>query len=121
MAFSGEFFKSYIISTIIVGTFLIISSIFIFFYDMLLSLSLIGFSRNLFNYVFIGTLIWYVTIPPIEIYVNYFTEENELFIEVFAAVLRYANMLLYGMFILGFYMDYRYRRKSVSEIEISPD
>ncbi|MCP9199803.1 hypothetical protein MKO06_07800 [Gramella sp. GC03-9] len=119
MVFSGQFFTTYIISTIIAGTFLIVVCVFLYFYDMLVSRYITGFSRNLFNYVFAGVLIWYLVIPPIEIFVNHFIEENELFIEVFATVLRYANILLYGTCILGFYMEYRSKKKSITSVEIS--
>jgi len=115
MFFSGQFFTSYITSTFTVGTFLIISCVFAYFYDILISDRLFGFYRNLFMYIAMALLVWYLVIPPIEIYVDYFTLENELFIEVFAAVLRYANIFMYGMFMLGFLMDYWFKVKAKRE------
>ncbi|CAL67084.1 hypothetical protein [Christiangramia forsetii] len=112
MVFSGQFFIRYITGTFTIGTFLVVTSVFAYFYDILISDRLVGFYGNLFFYIAVGVLLWYLVIPPIELYVNYFTEENQFFIEVFAAVLRYANIFMYSMFALGFYIDYRYRRNT---------
>lgn len=111
MFFSGEFFVRYITKTFTLGTFLVITSVFAYFYDILISDRVLDFHKNLFFYMALGILVWYLVIPPTEIYVDYFTAENAFFIEVFATVLRYANIFLYVIFILGFYIDYRFRRK----------
>ncbi|MUP46938.1 hypothetical protein E0K83_14425 [Gramella sp. BOM4] len=121
MIFSGQFFTSYITSNIIIGTFLVVASVLAYFYDILITDRVIGFYKHVFLYMAVGILIWYLVIPPTEIYVDYFLEENEYFIQVFAGVLRYANIFMYSMFALGFYIEYRSEKKSMTPVYTSSE
>lgn len=107
MIFSGYFFTSYITRIFLVGTFLILGVAFVYFYDIMIGDRLFSFHKNLFTYVAIGLIVWYLVIPPIEIYVDYFLQGNDFYINVFASVLRYANIFLYSMFALGFLVQYK--------------
>ncbi|MDX1700018.1 MAG: hypothetical protein R3250_05330 [Melioribacteraceae bacterium] len=117
MFFFGNLFEGDLILNDMAGAFLIVLSVFAYFYEMMLSDKVLSFYKSLFFYVAIGVSISYLTIIPINIYDDFITQQNEVFLEVFYTVVRYANIFMYSMFTLGFIMDYRYRRSESANIE----
>ena len=120
MVFSGNFFEGDLIINDIAGAFLIVLSVFAYFYEMMLSNKVLRFYKNLFFYVAAGISIAYLIIIPINIYDDFITLENDKFLQVFYAVVRYANIFMYSMFILGFIMDYKYRNRVLSNLGNGP-
>lgn len=99
---SDKFFHEYVMTPVFLGTGLLLISIGVYFYEMMESTELINFKTNLLFYISVGLIIWYLIIPPIQIYSSYFTVENVEFISVSTAIKRYANVFMYGIFSFGF-------------------
>jgi len=100
--FIGDVFKEYIITNIFLGTLLLLASIAVYFQQLLLSDKILYFSKDLNFYIAIGIVVWNLCVIPIYIYDNYFTTQNEDFILLFAAILRYCNIFMYSIFAVGF-------------------
>lgn len=113
MILSGEFFEGDLIINDMMGAFMIILSIFAYFFEMMMSDKVLYFYKSLFFYMAIGISISYLTIIPINIYDAFITIQNTEFLEVFYAVIRYANIFMYSMFALGFFMEYRSRQSLI--------
>ena len=109
IALGSDIFVAYNLPILLVGAIWISVSVGVYLYDFLNSDKILFFKKNLFFFVFTGVLIYYLIVQPINIYSAYFTKSNPEFIEVFASVMRYANIFLYGMFILGFILEYIHR------------
>lgn len=114
IAWSEDLFLVYITPIFLVGTLLILLSVFLYFIDLLRSEKILVFYKNLFFYVFIGVLIHYLVVQPVTIYSVYFNEDNPEYVNLFAAILRLANIFMYGMFILGFAVNYVYKADPVA-------
>lgn len=100
--FIGDVFKEYIIINIFLGTLLLLSSIAVYFQQLLKSDKILYFSKDLLFYIAIGVVIWNLCVTPIYIYDDYFNSENEEFILLYAAILRYCNIFMYSAFAVGF-------------------
>ncbi|WP_156888609.1 hypothetical protein [Christiangramia echinicola] len=111
MYLSDDFFTGDLMLNDMLGAFLIVLSVFFYFFDMMISDKVLTFYKNLFFYVAIGVTISYLVRVPISIYGAYFNERNDAFLELFYDLVRYTNIFMYSMFAMGFYMDYRYRKK----------
>ncbi len=98
----SDIFQAYNVPILLVGAIWISVSVGVYLYDLLTSDKILNFKRNLFFYVFTGILIYFLIVQPINIYSVYFLEANPDFINLFASVLRYANVFLYGMYVIGF-------------------
>lgn len=99
---SKQFFQAYVMTPVFLGTGLLLISIGMYFYEMMVSTELINFKTNLLFYISIGLIVWYLSIPPIQIYSSYFTVENVEFISIFTTIKRYANVFMYGIFSFAF-------------------
>ncbi|MGY5848538.1 hypothetical protein ACW6QP_14105 [Salegentibacter sp. HM20] len=98
----SDIFQAYNVPIILVGAIWVSLSVGLYFYDLFTSDKILYFKNNLFFYVFTGIFIYYLVVQPINIYSAYFLEANPDFINLFANVLRYANIFLYGIYIIGF-------------------
>ena len=100
--FSGKFFTDYIIQNILLGTSLLFISFVIYLRKLLLSDNILKYSRDLSFYIGIGYIIWNLCVTPIFIYQSYFNIKNEEFILLYAAVIRYSNIIMYSLFAFAF-------------------
>ncbi|WP_026837992.1 hypothetical protein [Gillisia sp. JM1] len=100
--FSGKVFYAYIIENIFMGTLLLLICVSSFFRKLFLSDNILSFSRDLTFYIAVGYLIWNLCVTPIFIYDSYFNTENQEFIMLYAAILRYSNIFMYGLFSFAF-------------------
>lgn len=117
MVLSGEFFNGDLIINDIVGAFMIVTSVFLYFFDMMISDKVLNFYKDLFFFVAVGVSISYLSIIPINIYDSFISYQNEELLELFYTVMRYSNIFMYSMFVLGFYFDYRYKQKEMMFLE----
>ena len=108
----GDFLYDYDISVIILSAFFIMICIGAYYYDILTSDKILKFNKDVVFFISVAILIYQLCIIPIQIYTSYFNHENPDFIQFYATVLRYGNIFLYSMFSIGFYIDYRYQRKT---------
>jgi hypothetical protein len=100
--FSGEFFYEYIIENIFLGTLLLLICVGAYFQKLAQSDDILNFSRDLTFYIAIGAVVWNLCVTPIFIYDSYFNTKNEDFILLYAAILRYSNIFMYGLFSFAF-------------------
>ncbi|MGY5850569.1 hypothetical protein [Salegentibacter sp. F14] len=98
----SDIFTAYNLPILLVGAIWILISIGGYLYDLLTSDKILHFNKNMFFYVFTAILIHFLIVQPLNIYSVYFSKSNPDFINLFAFVLRYANIFLYGMYIIGF-------------------
>lgn len=113
----GNFLYAEDISVILIGTFIVFFCLIAFFFEVLLSNRILNVNVDALFYIGIAIFIWQLCIVPIKIYTSYFNYSNPEFIKLYATVLLYANIFLYSMFLLGFYMDYRFNRKTEDLIQ----
>ena len=115
---SDHYFTDYLISNYILGSFLILTTVCLYFYEMLLSNKVLSFYKNLYFYISVGIVLNLLMNMPINIYNTFVNQENDEFVKVFLATVRYSNILMYTLFAVGFYLDYKNRDpvKSIAEI-----
>jgi len=99
---SDQLFYKYDMSIRLVGVLLLIIAIGIYYYELLMSDQILDIKRNLLFYISVGVFIWHLCVSPIDIYSTYFSVENRDFIFMHAAILRYCNIFMYGIFSFGF-------------------
>ena len=99
---SDIFFNGYSVFTTIVGTLIVLASIFNFYFYLLKSDKIIEFKRYLPVYISIGVLIFYLIGTPLDIYSEYFSTENDLFVKLKGFTLVTINVIMYSTFIIGF-------------------
>lgn len=120
MFLNGNFFTGDMMLNDMVGAFLILFSVFLYFFEMMMSEKVLSFYKKLFFYVAISISISYLIRVPISIYEAYVTESNENFLELFYALVRYSNIFMYSMFTFGFYIDYRHRINILVNLKSNP-
>lgn len=111
---SAGFFNSTDIYIRLVQTFFVLICIGFYYVELLKSDRVLYFHRDIKFYISVGVILWSLCVFPLDIYDDFFSLENPYFIEVNSSVIRYANVFLYSIYTIGFYMDYRYRFKSTS-------
>ena len=100
--FSGKLFHAYIIENIFLGTLLLSISVGAYFRKLILSDNILNYYKDLTFYIAVGYLVWNLCVTPIFIYDSYFNTKNEDFILLYAAILRYSNIFMYGLFSFAF-------------------
>ncbi len=99
---SDIFFKGYSIFTTIVGTLVVLFTIFLFYFDLLKSNRLIDFKKYLPVYISIGVLVYNLCVTPTDIFSQYFNSNNDVYIKLSGLILLTANIFMYTTFIIGF-------------------
>ena len=107
----GEYFHAYDPYVNILGVSIILFSIGFYYFKLLNSDKILNFYGDLRFYISFGIVIWSLCMIPLDIYSSFFTTENPLYIKLNTIVHRYANIFLYSVFSIGFYIDYRHRLK----------
>lgn len=100
----GNLFGNPINYTNVIGALLLMSSILVFYYQLLRSELILKLRYFLPFYISIGVLVFNLTVTPIEQLSGFLTTEegNELFVVLHINVFRFANLILYISFIIGF-------------------
>lgn len=99
---SNQLFYRYDMSIRFVGALLLIIAIGIYYFELLMSDQILDIKKNLLFYISVGVIIWHLCVLPIQIYSVYFSVENFDFINMYAAILRYCNIFMYGLFSFAF-------------------
>lgn len=101
---TGSFFESSPQFVPIAGTLLLFFSVVLFYFELLRSDLLLQLKKLLPFYISVGVLVFNLCVTPIDILSQYFnlTGGNELFVKLHLNVLFFANVFMYGTFILGF-------------------
>lgn len=113
MMINDNFFDQDIVINYITGALLILLSVFAYFYDMLVGDKILSFYKKLFFYVAVGVTMSFLTRIPITIYYDFHNTRNMHFVDFFNAVVRYSNIFMYAVFAFGFYMEFRFQKKSI--------
>lgn len=104
LLFTDIFFVGHSRYTLLVGTLIQVSVIFVFFYELLQSNHLLHLKRYLPYYVAVGSLVFLFCTTPLQLLSRYFNLEtgNGFFVKVKAIVLICSNIFMYLTFALGF-------------------
>jgi hypothetical protein len=96
------FFKGTSAYTFIVGTILLLITVFMFYFDLLKTNKIYSLKRFLPFYVSIGVLVFYLCVTPLYAFPKYFNALNDLYVNLRTNILLFANIIMYGTFITGF-------------------
>jgi hypothetical protein len=102
LMFSEIFFNGNSILSSTLGTLIVLFSIFLFFFDLLKSNKILALKKYLPIYISVGVFVNNVALTPLAIFSQYFIFTNELFINIKAAIVPIANVIMYGLFTIGF-------------------
>ncbi len=98
----------------VIGTFLLLLCVIMYYFQLLLSNSILNFYKSIPFYVSVGALVFHLTINPLFIYENYYKSElNPEFVYVNRIILTLINIFMYTCYIIGFIICLR-RNKSYS-------
>lgn len=100
--FSDIYFNGYSVFTIITGSFLILFSVILFYFNLLQNNRIISLIKHLPIYISIGVLFFNLCMAPIQIFSQYFNSENDMYIKLSTLILLIANIFMYSIFIIGF-------------------
>ena len=99
---SKIFFNGSSILSSTLGTLIVLFSIFLFFFDLLKSDKILILTKYLPIYIAVGVLVNNIALTPMAIFSQYFIFNNELFINIKAALVPIVNVIMYGLFTIGF-------------------
>lgn len=102
LIFSNIFFNGYSIFTTVVGTIIVLFSIFLFYFDLLKSEEIIDLKKYLPVYISVGVLVYNLCVTPADIFSQYFNSDNDLYVKFSGLILITANVFMYITFIIGF-------------------
>ncbi len=102
LAFSGVFFKSPALYSLIIGTLLLLIFIVYFYFQVLQSDKILDFYKILVFYISVGTLVYHILVNPIFIYGEYYSEESPNYHKIYRSILTFANIFMYTCYIIGF-------------------
>ena len=118
LLFTDVFFYMSSAYTYISGSFILMTLIFVYYFELLKSDRILVFYKSLVFYISVGLLLWHVTITPLFIYNKYFTSESPFaspeFIKLHSTILNISNYFLYGLFIMAFIVSSSKRMETSS-------
>ncbi|WP_405198271.1 hypothetical protein [Christiangramia sp. LLG6405-1] len=108
----GNYLYQYDYTVIIFGTFFLVACIMAYLIQMLRTDEILQFKSDVIFYIAVALILYELCIAPINIYGGYFNEGNMEFVQFYARILRYGNIYLYGIFIMGFLVTLKNGRKT---------
>ncbi len=99
---SGNYFDGYSSYGDIVGTFLVLLSISLYYYQLLTSDEILKFNTSLPFYISIGAILLHLVLTPVFIYSGYFDSESPEFVELYKRIILFTNLLVYLLYSIGF-------------------
>ncbi len=102
LIFTDVFFIRFSQFTNIFGTLLLTVSIILFYFELLRSEMLLKLKFFMPIYISAGALMFHLCVTPVDLFSQYFSKENQIFIDLRVNVLLYANIFLYSVYTLGF-------------------
>ncbi len=100
--FSEVFFSEFSKFSFFAGVLILLLSVFIYYYELLVTDRILNLKYNLSFYFSVGLIIFYVCLTPLALMSNYLVSENVLFLKLYENFLLYGNLFLYSTFILAF-------------------
>ncbi len=96
------FFSVHSSFLMMIGTFLILLSVFFYFFEMLRSEKILEFNKDLVFYVAVGSTVFHLCVTPLFIYSNYYSNSiSSFFVEVRQVILYSAIIFMYTCFTFG--------------------
>ncbi len=90
------------------GTFLILMSVFFYFFEMLKSEKILEFNKDFVFYVGVGASIFHLCITPLFIYFRYFHDDiSPDFVQIHKTILYTSIIFMYTCFTIGFLVCFR--------------
>lgn len=102
LAMSDTYFIAYSAYTVVLGTFLILISILLYFYEMLKSYVILKFYKNIVFYIAVGAIVFHLCTTPLFIFSKYFDVKNNDFVNVYYIILPLAIIFMYTCYTIGF-------------------
>tara|TARA_R110000850_G_scaffold150497_1_gene273171 strand:- start:64691 stop:65410 length:720 start_codon:yes stop_codon:yes gene_type:complete len=103
MLFSSDvFFNGFSKFSFFSGVLILLLSVFMYYYELLLTDKILNLKYNLSFYFSVGLIIFYVCLTPLTFLSDYLASENGLFLKLFENFKLYGNLFLYSTFILAF-------------------
>lgn len=104
LLYSDTFFTQYPLYSAVVGALYLIILILLYHKDLIESYRILHFHKNIVFYISIAMLLWHTMVPPLFIYSKYFLRTSPEFVAMHSMILQWANVFLYGIIILGFWV-----------------
>ncbi|AXT53621.1 hypothetical protein D1818_23375 [Aquimarina sp. BL5] len=90
------------------GTFLILISVFFYFFEMLKSEKILEFNKDFVFYVGVGASIFHLCITPLFIYFRYFHDDiSPEFVQIHKTILYTSIIFMYTCFTIGFLVCFK--------------
>jgi hypothetical protein len=103
IAFSNDFFNIFLPIFRLLGTFLVLLSISLYYLELLRSEQILQVQKSLPFYVSVGALIFHLCTTPLFIYSSYFSNSIDPgFVRLYTLVIFGTNYLFYSIYIAGF-------------------
>jgi len=100
---NGGFFEGYSLFTLLIGSALVLLSIFYYYYEIIKNDSVLKIKKSLPFYVSLGALFFHLFTTPVLIYSIYYRQSfNPEFFTLFKIVLYGSNLILFSSYIIGF-------------------
>lgn len=113
---SDDYFYSQNRYVFLSGTFLLITVIGAYLYEMINSNRVLNFYNSPVFFIAVAAMLWHLCVAPLWIYNTFVSQEgNNYFFNIYQLILRSANIFMYFMFSFGFFMEYNISRKSARQ------
>lgn len=101
---SDIFFTQYQFYSTVAGALYLIVLILIYYIELMESNRILNFYNSFVFYISIGMLVWHAMVTPLFIYSKYYRQTSPEFVALYSIILQLANVFLYGVIILGFWV-----------------
>lgn len=112
LLFTEVFFIKFSQFTNIFGSLLLTFTIVLFYLELLRSELLLKLKFFMPFYISVGAIIFHLCVTPVDLFSEYFSRENKIFIDLRVNVLLYANIFLYSLYTIGFLVCSRKKKYS---------
>jgi len=102
--YSGIFFSQYPLYSTVAGALYLMVLILMYHKELMESFRILNFYSNIVFYISIGMLVWHAMVTPLFIYSKYYLRSSPEFVDLHSTILQWANVFLYGIIILGFWV-----------------
>ncbi len=102
--FSGGFFTNFLLFSTVVEAIYIMILILMYYKELMESDRILNFQKSIVFYISVGLLVWHTMVTPLFIYNKYFARSSPEFVSLHSTILQLANIILYGIIILGFWV-----------------
>lgn len=106
------FFTEFSQFTNIFGTLLLAFSIVLFYLELLRSEILLKLKFFIPIYISAGALMFHLVVTPVDLFSEYFSSKNEIFVDLRVKVLLFANIFMYSLYTIGFLICSRKKKYS---------